>query len=166
MCKITATLIAALGALTLTGPALAAPSGAQSDPRYAFAGEPAPIESAASLPEQTTIAYEYCRTVTWKHSKGIWPYYRAIFQQTRWCWNHRIVTYRSSTSWTDVNGVCRTSGGPWTWKTAGGVGYSYVDVRTEAEFACRTPWWFHLNDHLWMVLRYTAWGDTYVVAHN
>ena len=44
----------------------------------------------------------------------------------------------------------RAGGNPRDWKVAGGAGYSWVIVHHEADFSCATPWWYRLNDTLWM----------------
>ena len=46
-----------------------------------------------------------------------------------------------------------------TGRSRGGAGYSWVVVHHEADFSCATPWWFPLNDSLWMEPAFDSYGN-------
>ena len=52
------------------------------------------------------------------------------------------------------------------WKVAGGAGYSSVVVHHEADFSCTTPWWFPLNDTLWMEATFDSYGNSVADASD
>lgn len=111
-----------------------------------------------------TPASVYCRAVQWEHHRGIFPYHRWIVGYTYWCYRYGgAITYRASTTSARVDGVCSGSNER-DWRISGGVGYSWVVVHHEASFSCRTPWWYTLNDTLWMEPGFNSYGDTYMTA--
>ena len=44
----------------------------------------------------------------------------------------------------------------------GGAGYSWVIVHHEADFSCATPWWYRLNDTLWMEAQFDSYGNAWL----
>jgi hypothetical protein len=117
----------------------------------------AAVDSGATA---TTALTARCSQATWKYGKGLWPYGRRIYQQTYWCYYlGRSITYRRTANWTTVDPACGSSNLR-SWKVSGGVGYSWVTVHTQAEFACDTPWWFKLHDTLAMNIAYNSWGNS------
>ena len=60
-----------------------------------------------------------------------------------------------------VDGVCSGSNAR-EWKVSGGAGYSWVVVHHEADFSCTTPWWFPLNDTLWMEATFNSYGNAWL----
>ena len=92
----------------------------------------------------------------------MFPYHRWVVGQTYWCFNYGgAITYRSSNTAARVDGVCSGSNAR-DWKVAGGAGYSSVVVHHEADFSCTTPWWFPLNDTLWMEATFDSYGNAWL----
>ena len=113
--------------------------------------------SAASLAAAVT-----CYWVEYSHSRGVFPYHRWVVGQTYWCFQYGgAITYRSSNTSARVDGVCSGSNAR-DWKVAGGAGYSWVVVHHEADFSCTTPWWFPLNDTLWMEATFDSYGNAWL----
>jgi len=108
----------------------------------------------------------------WHYHEGYLTQHHGIFQDTYWCSvscqsNGRCISYRRSWDTVDIGYFCGTTSGPDTWRTNGGIGYPWVYVRTEAEFACQIPpWWFHVHRRGWMRIGYNAWGQTYWIDGN
>jgi hypothetical protein len=108
--------ILALGVLALTaapGPAAAAklPNSPLSNAKALFATDatPQPVivkQRAASPAEVARVtgrrapaaaSAERCWYVEWKHDRGIFPYWRAVYQGTYWCAVYGShITYRTS----------------------------------------------------------------------
>lgn len=125
------------------------------------AATPAQVARATGRRTAAAVSAERCWYTEWKHDRGVFPYWRGVYQGTYWCAIYGShITYRTSNTWTRVNGVCSQNGAVGQWKVVGGAGYSYVVVHSEASFSCRTPWWFPLNDNLWMEPAFNAWGNT------
>ena len=92
--------------------------------------------------------------------RGVFPYHRWIVGQTYWCYHYGAdITYRASHTAARVDGVCSGSNER-EWKVSGGAGYSWVVVHHEADFSCATPWWYPLNDSLWMEPAFNSYGST------
>ena len=103
-----------------------------------------------------------CYWVEYSHSRGVFPYHRWVVGQTYWCFQYGgAITYRSSNTSARVDGVCSGSNAR-DWKVAGGAGYSWVVVHHEADFSCTTPWWFPLNDTLWMEATFDSYGNAWL----
>lgn len=115
------------------------------------------VEGAAST---FTAAVVYCSWMEWHHGRGIFPYRRWVVGQTYWCYQYGgAITYRASNTAARVDGVCSGSNAR-DWKVSGGAGYTYVVVHHEADFSCATPWWYSLNDSIWMEPAFNSWGST------
>jgi hypothetical protein len=114
-------------------------------------------------PGATSIAAAVtCYWVEYSHSRGVFPYHRWVVGQTYWCFEYGgAITYRSSNTSARVDGVCSGSNAR-DWKVAGGAGYSWVVVHHEADFSCTTPWWFPLNDTLWMEATFDSYGSAWL----
>ncbi|MBA2462138.1 MAG: hypothetical protein H0V45_10320 [Actinobacteria bacterium] len=111
-----------------------------------------------------TTASVFCRAVEWEHHRGIFPYHRWIVGYTYWCYQYGgDITYRASNTSARVDGVCSGSNER-DWRISGGAGFSWVVVHHEASFSCRTPWWYTLNDTLWMEPAFNSYGSTYMTA--
>ena len=90
-----------------------------------------------------------------------------VYLQTKWCSDVYKITYRYSRSYHVIGGVCRLTNGPSHWKVGGGVGYSSVDVRAQADFACTAGSGPTYNETVWFVLRYYAnSGEPAWAAHH
>jgi hypothetical protein len=114
-------------------------------------------EGAASIAAAVT-----CYSVEYSFSRGVFPYHRWIVGQTYWCFHYGAdITYRSSNTSARVDGVCSGSNAR-EWKVAGGAGYSSVVVHHEADFSCATPWWYRLNDTLWMEAAFDSYGNAWL----
>jgi hypothetical protein len=107
-----------------------------------------------------------CRYVEYRHDRGIVPFERAHHAGTYWCYvyNNRI-TYRRTNTWGRATGLCSTTDAR-NWKIGGGAGYRWVKVHSEAWFSCPTPWWYTLNDSLWMQIAYNVFGNSAVEGSN
>ena len=103
-----------------------------------------------------------CRVVEYATHRGIFPYHRWVSGQTYWCYYYGgTITYRASSTSARVDGVCSGSNAR-DWKVAGGAGYSWVIVHHEADFSCATPWWYRLNDTLWMEAQFDSYGNAWL----
>ena len=114
-------------------------------------------------PGATSVAAAVtCYWVEYSHSRGVFPYHRWVVGQTYWCFQYGgAITYRSSNTSARVDGVCSGSNAR-DWKVTGGAGYSSVVVHHEADFSCTTPWWFPLNDTLWMEATFDSYGNAWL----
>jgi hypothetical protein len=114
-------------------------------------------------PDATSVAAAVtCYWVEYSHSRGVFPYHRWVVGQTYWCFQYGgAITYRSSNTSARVDGVCSGSNAR-DWKVTGGAGYSSVVVHHEADFSCTTPWWFPLNDTLWMEATFDSYGNAWL----
>jgi hypothetical protein len=114
-------------------------------------------ERAASIAAAVT-----CYWVEYSFSRGVFPYHRWVVGQTYWCFHYGgEITYRSSNTSARVDGVCSGSNAR-DWKVGGGAGYSWVVVHHEADFSCATPWWYRLNDTLWMEATFDSYGNAWL----
>lgn len=117
--------------------------------------------AAATVPGASTLATA-CRVVEYATHRGVFPYHRWVSGQTYWCYYYGgAITYRASNTSARVDGVCSGSNAR-DWKVAGGAGYSWVIVHHEADFSCATPWWYRLNDTLWMEAQFDSYGNAWL----
>ena len=113
--------------------------------------------SAAAIAAEASVQ---CSLSEWRLDRGVFPYHRWIVGQTYWCYHYGgDITYRTSQTSARVDGVCSGSNAR-EWKVSGGAGYSWVVVHHEADFSCTTPWWFPLNDSLWMEPAFNSYGNS------
>ena len=113
-------------------------------------------------PDAASFAAATCYSVEYSFSRGVFPYHRWVVGQTYWCFQYGgVITYRTSNTSARVDGVCSGSNAR-DWKAAGGAGYSWVVVHHEADFSCATPWWFPLNDTLWMEATFDSYGNAWL----
>lgn len=101
-----------------------------------------------------------------ERSEGGWPYGRRLYNYTVWCASGGTITYRSTGAWTSHDFLCWNSGGPYVARTAGGAGWSYVQVQVWVNVACHSPWWFDWHDTLMMRVNYYPNGVYHTVAWN
>jgi hypothetical protein len=138
----------------------------------ARAAEAEGLEPAAALARVTgaestvagaaTLASTSCSFVEYATHRGIFPYHRWVQGQTYWCYYYGgQITYRDSSTSARVDGVCSGSNAR-DWRVAGGAGYSWVIVHHEADFSCATPWWYRLNDTLWMEAQFDSYGNAWL----
>ncbi|MDX6437650.1 MAG: hypothetical protein QOF45_233 [Gaiellaceae bacterium] len=114
-------------------------------------------EAAASIAAAVT-----CYWVEYSFSRGVFPYHRWIVGQTYWCFHYGgEITYRSSNTSARVDGVCSGSNAR-DWRVGGGAGFSWAVVHHEADFSCATPWWYRLNDTLWMEATFDSYGNAWL----
>jgi len=107
-----------------------------------------------------------CSSVEWENGRGTFPYRRWIVGHTYWCYQYGgDITYRTSNTSARVDGVCSGSNER-DWRISGGAGYSWVVVHHEADFSCVTPWWYHLNDSIWMQPAFNSYGSTSMTDSN
>jgi hypothetical protein len=98
--------------------------------------------------------------------KGTYPYGRRLFLYTVWCGSGGLITYRSSSVRTDHDFLCWNSSGPYVAKTAGGAGWTWVQVQAWVDVACHSPWWFDWHDSLMMRVNYYPNGVYETVAYS
>lgn len=97
-------------------------------------------------------------------SKGTFPYARRLFLYTVWCGSGGLITYRASSVRTDHDVLCWNTSGPFAAKTAGGAGWTWVQVQAWVDVACHSPWWFDWHDSLMMRVNYYPNGVYQTVA--
>lgn len=120
----------------------------------------------ATVAGVSTPASTSCRVVEYATHRGIFPYHRWVSGQTYWCYYYGgTITYRSSSTSARVDGVCSGSNAR-DWKVAGGTEYSWVIVHHEADFSCATPWWYRLNDTLWMEAQFDSYGNAWITRSS
>jgi len=108
-----------------------------------------------------------CWGVELLRSKGTWPYVRRLYLYTIWCGSGGIITYRSSSVRTSHDTICWTESGPFLAKTAGGAGYSFVEVQAWAGVACHSPVYFvSFHDSIMLRVRYYPNGGYATVAYD
>jgi len=113
-----------------------------------------------------SVADVHCRSADWENSRGTFPYRRWVVGYTYWCYRYGAdITYRASNTSARVDGVCSGSNER-DWRISGGAGYSWVVVHHEADFSCATPWWYPLNDTLWMQPAFNSYGNTSMTDAN
>lgn len=118
------------------------------------------------LPATATAAPVQCAWTEWRLDRGIFPYHRWIVGQTSWCYHYGAdITYRASQTAARVDGVCSGSNER-EWKVSGGAGYSSVVVHHEADFSCATPWWYRLNDSLWIEPAFNSYGNSWMTRNG
>lgn len=120
------------------------------------------VTGGDSVAAVSTLASTSCNVVEYATHRGIFPYHRWVSGQTYWCYYYGgSITYRSSSTSARVDGVCSGSNAR-DWRVAGGAGYSWVIVHHEADFSCATPWWYRLNDTLWMEAQFDSYGNAWL----
>lgn len=108
-----------------------------------------------------------CWSQELERSKGAWPYRHRIFLYTVWCGSAGRISYRSSTVRAAHDTICWTETGPFLAKTAGGAGYSFVEVQASAGVACHSSLYFiSFHDTLMMRVRYYPNGVYETVAYS
>lgn len=118
--------------------------------------------AAAAVAGASLLATTSCRVVEYATHRGVFPYHRWVSGQTYWCYYYGgSITYRASSTSARVDGVCSGSNAR-DWRVAGGAGYSWVIVHHEADFSCATPWWYRLNDTLWMEAQFDSYGNAWL----
>ena len=116
--------------------------------------------AAVVRPVGTTTSAVACSANAAWHEWGTWPYQQRVTDTTYWCavyGDH--ITYVSSSA-TGSGTLCGTDWAK-SQQISGGVGYSWVVVRSSAEWACPTviPWVILHTTHHEDVSR-NAWGST------
>jgi hypothetical protein len=97
---------------------------------------------------------------------GSWPWVRRLFLYTVWCGRSGVITYRESAVRTHHDTFCWNVDYPRLVKTAGGAGWTFVEVQTWVEVECASiPFsWPRYHDTLMMRVRYYPWGGYETVA--
>lgn len=122
------------------------------------------VSTAADTTEGSAAGQ--CRYVEHVNGRGVTPYDRSHHVGTYWCYVYNShITYRRSNTWGRTGPVCATTDAR-NWKMGGGAGYRWVKIHSEAWFSCTTPWWFPLNDSLWMQIAYNVFGNYAVEGSN
>jgi hypothetical protein len=106
-----------------------------------------------------------CWSKELERSKGWFPYRHALYLYTIWCGSGGRITYRTSSVRTAHDSICWTETGPHLTKTAGGAGYSFVEVQAWAGVACHSALYFiSFHDTLMLRVRYFPNGVYQTVA--
>jgi hypothetical protein len=156
---------AALAVLACTAPASAA------NPARTF-DELVSVDNGVSqvpVPAPTMVPPEgggggTCWGKELERSKGAWPYAHRLFLYTVWCGSGGLITYRASDVRTSHDFMCWNTSGPHLAKTAGGAGWTLVQVQAWVDVACHSPWWFDWHDSLMMRVNYYPDGVYQTVA--
>ena len=166
-------VLAALTVALIVPGVAGADDAAKERARWNHPGGPVSVDGTGSLSKaraaqefgvpasDVALAASSCYWATGHVSRGLWPYSRAIYQQTNWCGNGSWITYRATNEWPDTGWACSPNWGPESWKSGGGVGYWNVDVTTRGGFTCNIYGLDWLTDYLQMTIRFTAWGSAY-----
>ena len=116
----------------------------------------------AATSSEGTVGGNACWYSELVNGMGIFPMERNHHAATYWCAVYgQYLTYRRTNTRGATNGVCSTTG-TGSWKMGGGVHYRWVKVHTWSSFSCPSPWWWTLNDTLWMNIAYNVWGTVAV----
>lgn len=133
------------------------PSGRMGEVDKTAAVAPATVPSTSS--SEGDGGGNACWYVALTNGLGIPPYERNHHAATYWCAVYgQYLTYRRTDTRGAPNGFCSTTG-TGSWKMGGGVYHRWVKVHTWSSFSCPTPWWWTLNDTLWMNIAYNVWGN-------
>jgi len=122
-----------------------------------------PGENTAQIPSEGGGGGT-CWSKELERSKGVWPYARRLYLYTVWCGSGGLITYRSSSVRTNHDFMCWNTSGPYAAKTAGGAGWTYVQVQAWVDVACHSPYWFDWHDSLMMRVNYYPNGGYATVA--
>lgn len=153
---------------------------AKSDPLIP-AGAISTTTTTESVVSTAGLAARRCWRMKPLDDKSFWAkrghlvYYRAVHQVSTWCATYgRTITFRRTTSWYRLynNGaLCRAEWDkPRETRVSGGVGFSWVTVRSEIPFSCWVPLW-HLPDPTFYFTNsvdasYNAWGEKALVRSS
>jgi hypothetical protein len=118
-----------------------------------------PASKAQASSSEGAAGGNACWYVAVANGLGVFPYERNHHAATYWCAVYaQYLTYRRTDTRGAPNGFCSATG-TGSWKMGGGVYYRWVKVHTWSSFSCPTPWWWTLNDTLWMNIAYNVWGN-------
>jgi hypothetical protein len=136
------------------------------NPQIGGQAVPTPADELAAAERATrsqpaTASFAVCWTVQYTMRKDGWWGHWELWQQTTWCGRDGAITYRSTIDGQSASGACSPSAEADSWRTAGGYGYTWVTVKTQASFSCFVGW---LNGSPWMEIAYTWGGAHWVVA--
>jgi hypothetical protein len=106
-------------------------------------------------------------TATAESVWSTWPYDQHVYEDRYWCANRYggTITYRVS----HVRGASTLCswGNAYGYKWSGGVGYTWVAVKSGATFTCPTniP---YVNLHLdrWQIVSSNGWGTMAIESHS
>ena len=103
----------------------------------------------------------YCWSATIRGYWGTWPYEQKVYDHTYWCGYYGgSLTYRT-TNVTHGSTLCDGSG-DYSFRLAGGIPYSWVEVEAGAYFSCPTTIpWITIHRHDWLHDYYNTWGTAY-----
>jgi hypothetical protein len=107
-------------------------------------------------------ARERCHYNRSGYQIGIWPYHRAVYLDTNWCWIGSAITYRRTNLFATVDYLCSREGSPHVWKMWGGGAQTNVAVHGDQQFGCQIipvgGWAAVLHDTVWTEVVYYAGG--------
>lgn len=110
-----------------------------------------------------------CYSRETERTRGILMYTRRLYLLTSWCArNNKVIISRVSTARTHHDSWCWNQSGPFTSRTAGGVGYTFVDVQAWVEIECASvpTYWPKWHDTLMMRMRYLPNGYVQRLAYE
>jgi hypothetical protein len=165
--RIISTFIAAIAALCASAPAPAA----ETPPNLSVDRAKVLFSAGGGIAEEPVRPMQAegggggtCWGQQLERSAGWYPYGRRLYLYTVWCGSGGRITYRSSSVWTSHDFMCWNTSGPHVAKTAGGAGWTYVQVQAWVAVACHSPWWFDWHDSLMMRVNYHPNGAYATVA--
>ena len=127
--------------------------------------EVSPGETIAQIPPEGGGGGT-CWSKELERSKGLYPYARRLFLYTVWCGSNGVITYRTSSVRTSHDFMCWNTSGPYAARTAGGAGWTFVQIQAWVDVACHSPWWFDWHDSLMMRVNYYPNGVYATVAYD
>jgi hypothetical protein len=93
---------------------------------------------------------------TWQRTFGYGSLTRRTVTNTFWCAANGVLTYRVTGTTGQAGSDCRTWGAD-SYRTGGGVGFSWVTARGYAYFDCH---FLNYYEVVWLDIAFNAWGGT------
>jgi len=104
-----------------------------------------------------------------RRTRGTLTYTRRLYLLTTWCARFgTTISYRLSSVRTHHDSFCWNTSPPVSQKTAGGTGWSWVDVQAWVEIECASvpSYWPKYHDTLMMRMRYLPDGRVVRLAYE
>lgn len=101
-----------------------------------------------------------CYWSQWKDDRGGGWWERRVHQRVTWCASSSTgkLTSWGVIDWPDHGLMCDVSWGPESFRVSGGVGATFVEVKTHGSFTCTLPFPPNPTDWIEVDVRYHADG--------
>jgi len=120
------------------------------------------VQGAPSAASTTSVPNVCWQTTFWRYW-GAYPYQQRLWEARSWCAHYGFAIYYRVSHF-GTGGVFSLCSGhdAQGWRTGGGIGYSWVEVRTTGNFDCPTniPWITIHTGH-WMQWRSNSNGASW-----